>query len=149
MDNEWIGIAEISMRSTIAVAAGIGVAIVAVIGVRLAGSIGHVRTLAASLPPNAAGPTNEVARPAAPTRIQNAIAGFATTTPHTEQPARAQDDIEAASGDEQILRWLAADPEFQRAADELLRDPDPAARRESAEFLRQLGVEVTPSDVEF
>jgi hypothetical protein len=40
------------------------------------------------------------------------------------------------------LSALAADPDFQRAADELLRDADPAVQREAQEFLRDLGVSV-------
>jgi hypothetical protein len=99
-------------------------------------------------PSTAAPTTDEIDEPAAPTRLENALAGFATTARDTERRAPAQDDVVAASGDQQILRWLATDPEFQRAADELLRNPDPAARREAAEFLRQLGG-VTPSDVGF
>ena len=45
----------------------------------------------------------------------------------------------ADNGDEQIKAWLAADPEFQRAADELLNDPDPQVQAEARELLRQLG----------
>lgn len=41
--------------------------------------------------------------------------------------------------DEHIARALAANPEFQRAAEELLLDPDPEVRREARKLLRELG----------
>jgi hypothetical protein len=44
-----------------------------------------------------------------------------------------------AEGEGQIRQWLFADPEFMRAADELLHDADPQVRRAGAALLRELG----------
>lgn len=44
-----------------------------------------------------------------------------------------------SAGDQHIMRALVADPEFQRAAAELLQDPDPAVHAEARQLLHDLG----------
>jgi len=135
------------MRPLIVIAAGVGIGVVATLGTRLVGSIGHVTTIASALPKSSAGTGHEPAFPAAipATRLETAIAGFAAQI-DAEEPGLA--DAPASASDEQVMQWLAADPELQRAADELLRDPDPAVRRDARAFLREIGAAVPADDGE-
>jgi len=43
--------------------------------------------------------------------------------------------------DEHILRALAQDADFRRAADELLQDPDPQTQQEARHLLGEVGAE--------
>jgi hypothetical protein len=61
----------------------------------------------------------------------------------SERPAAsAEEPARETTGDPQIMRWLAEDAELARAADELLRDPDPAVQAEARAFLRAVGFDV-------
>lgn len=58
----------------------------------------------------------------------------------TVTPPEVSGPYEEAAGDENILRALTQDPDFQRAAAELLQDPDAAVRAEAEVLLRDLGL---------
>jgi hypothetical protein len=113
-----------------AVVAGIG-ALGTFAFVRLAGTLEQLHTI--DVAPASA---SDVAAP--PSR---AIAPQSSSEP----PAEIAEVPEIAapfadSGDEQIKAWLVADAEFQRAASELLNDPDPQVQEEVRALLRDLGV---------
>jgi len=130
------------VRFCLVIAAVIGVGILALIGVRVADSMDQIGTIVSSLPLRSESTRDEPARPDASTssRLEPVISDFAPA-PADVGITLADEAAAATLGDGQILRWLAADPEFQRAADELKRDPDPEVRREAAQFLSELGVD--------
>lgn len=77
----------------------------------------------------------EPSEPAVPApQTATSSATFAAESPAHE--ARVDDD----DGDEHIMRALAADAEFARAAALLLQDPDSAVRAEAQLLLRELGL---------
>ena len=136
------------MRPMIVIAASVGIGVVALIGTRLVGSISHVTTIASALPKSSVSTRHEPAFPAAvpATRLETAIAGFASAQIDAEELALVDEPTSAS--DEQVMRWLAADPELRRAADDLLRDPDPGVRREARAFLQEIGAAVPADDGE-
>lgn len=96
--------------------------------VRLAGTLEQLHSLdVAVAPARAVAPPGHAiaAQPASPSAEESAAA------------AAPADD-----GDHQIQTWLVADAEFQRAAAELLNDPDPHVQVEARALLRGLGADV-------
>jgi hypothetical protein len=122
--------------ATVIVLAGVAVALA-----RLGGTVGQLRALEYAPAPiaNAAGTSaapNDATQLqlAPPTPSSNAIVAPSTNA--------APDDaagFTAASGDEHLTRALAQNPDFARAAAELLQYPDSAVQAEARELLRQLG----------
>ena len=143
---------ELTMRVAIvsvAVLAGIGA--LAFVGLRLAGTFGQVGAMVRVQPVRAdvsaaradgdSAPRGETVERVAgehdlAVRDRNAAAASVGDAVPRDAPAAASPN----GGDEHILRMLAADPELARAADELLDDPDPRARQEAEQLLRDLGV---------
>jgi hypothetical protein len=112
-----------------AVVAGIG-ALGTFAFVRLAGTLEQLHAIDV-----APASTSDVASP--PSR---AIAPQSSSEPLAQIAEIAEVTASVADGgDEQIKAWLAADPEFQRAASELLNDPDPQVQEEARALLRDLG----------
>ena len=110
-----------------AVVAGIG-ALGTFAFVRLAGTLEQLHAIDV-----APASTSDLASP--PSR---AIAPQSSSEP--AELAVQETSVPAADGgDEQIKAWLAADPDFQRAATELLNDPDPQVREEARALVRDLG----------
>jgi hypothetical protein len=68
----------------------------------------------------------------------------AAATPQVPTERAPLDDVSGAHAilvsDRHILRALADDAEFKRAAAELLQDRDPAVRAEAEQLLRDLGL---------
>jgi len=110
---------------------------------RLAGSIAQLRAAVEVLPAGAAElPASAAREPASAVfAIEPRVGETAGVPTQTTEPAEPAVAV-AANGDERILRWLAAEPEFQRGAAELLNDPDLKTREEARAFLRELGVPV-------
>jgi hypothetical protein len=112
-----------------AVVAGIG-ALGTFAFVRLAGTLEQLHAIDVA-PASASGVASPPSRAIAPQS--------------SSEPAEIAEVAEVAapvadSGDEQIKAWLVADAEFQRAASELLNDPDPKVQEEARALLRDLGV---------
>lgn len=125
------------MRPLFVVGVLVALGVLAAVLARLGGALAQLRTLdvqatpvAAALPEDAAD-ASVLGEAPAPLVASEARADFGDE----ERPARV------ASGDAHIMRALAADPEFQRAAADLLHDPDPAAQAEARQLLRELGVD--------
>lgn len=111
----------------------------ALVASRLAGTFEQLRAVAEVQP---AAVTASAARPenAPAPRGEAMKRGAGVGEP---PPAELSADAHTPAGnggDEHLLRMLAADPEFARAADELLNDPDPQTRDEARQLLRDLGV---------
>ena len=132
------------MRPLIIAAAAV-VALSAVALGRLGQTLGQITAIEVPSPPAAlsavaeAG-TRELASDAAQSQL-------ATQTPAAdagnEPPVHSTNDEEpavaASSGDEHIMRALVQNPDFMRAAEELLQDPDPQTQQEARLLLRELG----------
>lgn len=124
------------MRLFVVASAVVAVGVLVATLARLGGTLAQVRALdlpavAAALPQQAASApvVFEPAAPAVPLAARAASAEFGGEG----APAGV------ASGDEHILRALTSDAEFQRAAAELLLEPDPAVQAEARQLLRELG----------
>jgi hypothetical protein len=115
----------------VSVAALAGLGALAFMGTRIAGAFGQLQAVAPAQ--TARGPSLPVGGASAAPPRRDEAAALAPETAEVAAPA-------ASGGDEHILRALAADPEFARAADELLNDPDPQTRAEARVLLRDLGV---------
>jgi hypothetical protein len=108
----------------------------ALVAVRVSGAVGQLEALGAvqreprSAKVEAASEAHDGER-----RALAMPPASAEATPPAPVPAPT------TGGDEHILRMLASDPEFARAADELLADPDPDTQREARQLLRDLGVQ--------
>ncbi len=135
------------MRPLIIVAAAV-VPLVAVAISRIGQTLGQLDAIEAPLPPAAADAAADA--PKLPSEL--ALPQLATPTAEpaaadlrNEPAACAADEIEpavaASNGGEHILRALAQDPDFMRAADELSQDPDPQTRQEARQLLRELGAD--------
>jgi hypothetical protein len=107
----------------------------ALVVARLAGTFEQLRAAARVQPAQVQG--EAVALVA---EVGDVAAPAASATPPTERSTEVYRPA-ASGGHEHILKMLAADPEFARAAAELLNDPDPQVRDEARLLLRNLGVE--------
>jgi hypothetical protein len=120
--------------------------VIALVGVavalaRFGGTVGQLRALEhAPAPIQSAAGTR--AAPSDATQLQPA-APAPSSSAIVAPPANAASDeaagFSAASGDEHLTRALAQNPDFARAAAELLQDPNPAVHAEARELLQQLG----------
>ena len=118
----------------VSVAALAGLGALALVGSRLAGAFEQLQAVAEVQPtPVAASAARPEIAPRGEAVELVAEAGGLAAPTTSEAPTDG--------GDEHILRMLAADPEFARAADELLNDPDPQTQEEARLLLRDLGVE--------
>jgi len=125
----------------IVTATALALAGVAVALARLGATVGQLRALEyAPAPIHSAAGTS--AAPGDGAQLQLA-APTPSSTAVVAPPANAAPDEAAAftavDGDEHITRELAQNPDFRRAAEELLQDPDSAVQAEARELLRQLG----------
>ncbi len=121
-------IGAVTMIALVAVAAALA---------RLGGTVGQLRALEVA-------PRSQVLDAAQPQLAAPISAPIsARDSDDEDQPpagiAADKDVARTAGGDEHITRWLAEDPEFARAAEELLQDPNPAVQLEARELLRELG----------
>jgi len=118
----------------VSVVALAGLGALALIVSRLAGTFEQLQAVARVQPAPAA---------ASAVRPENAPAPRGEAVERVAEVGEApptEPSADANGGDEHILRMLAADPEFARAADELLNDPDPQTQEEARLLLRDLGV---------
>jgi hypothetical protein len=124
--------------------AGLGALALALVVSRLAGAFEQLQSVAGVTPgrtlyvpaDGASAPAPDEAAPAMTETTD--VAGRAASV---EPPPEPSTEAPAASGDEHILRALAANPEFARAAEGLLNDADPQTRDEARQLLRDLGVQ--------
>ena len=139
------------MRSTLIVAAVVG-AFCALAWVWLGGAFGQLSLVVDSL--SSAGVAASAARdleaPSSDALEPQLDAPNLETVDQYAGPdaALAAGVLVADDGDEHIKQWLAADPEFQRAADELLHDPDPQVQQEARQLLLELGAPVPEASAE-
>jgi len=144
---------EFALRSVViaaAVVVGLGT-LGAFAFVRLGGALGQLQAIDVTLssareralPSSDAAPPrlDEASSATAAERGGEPLADARVTVEETHVPA-------AAGGDEHIKQWLASDPEFQRAANELLQDPDPQVQHEARRLLRELGASVPDPSAE-
>ena len=118
-----------------------GVGALVLLGARLAGAFEQLRAVAAVEPTTAAVSAARLESVAAPRGRELAAGAVVPAAPAEAAEPPPDTRAVAASGDAHILRMLAADPEFARAADELLNDPAVDAQ-EARQLLRDFGVHV-------
>jgi hypothetical protein len=136
------------LRPLIITAAGV-VALAAVALGRLGQTLGQITAIEVPSPPATFSAVDESGtRQVASDAVQSQLA---TLTPFAdvdadagnEPPVHSTNDeepaIAASSGDEHIMRALVQNPDFMRAAEELLQDPDPQTQQEARLLLRELG----------
>ena len=114
----------------VSVVALAGLGALAFVAARIAGAFGQLQAVAVVQPAHTPSLSAGGASMAGGAVVVNA-------EPPAEVPADAGTP-DGSGGDEHILRALAADPEFARAADELLNDPDPQTRADAQQLLRDL-----------
>jgi hypothetical protein len=147
-----------SVRSIVALFVVAGFGAVAAFGVvRLGGALEQLRALAARAEGSAVGAANAWGVNA----VDSANAVGSESAPGSARVAGSEpSDLPAQprggaapappepAADRHITQRLVSDPEFMRAADELLRDPDPHTQREARELLRALGATVAEAPVD-
>lgn len=125
------------MRPLVVLSAAIALGVLAAALARLGGTLTQLRALdlpatpVAAVLPDTAGDASEAHAPTAP--AADVVMNDAPVDSGNEQAAAS-----SASGDAHIMRALTQDPDFQRAAAELLQDPDPAVQAEARQLLRDL-----------
>ena len=125
--------------ASVATLAGVGALLLA--GARLVGAFEQLRAVAAVPPAPTVASARRAETAAAPRDREPVAEMSAAAAPVTVAEASTDARAAAASGDEHILRMLAADAEFARAAEQLLNDPD-VEPQEARQLLRDLGVNV-------
>jgi hypothetical protein len=123
------------MRIVVAI---IVVGCASLIGVRLVAALDELRAMVTAL-------SRGTAVPAPLELVASSIdspreMGTEGESPQPSHETSAVPSADVGSHDARIMGWLAQEPELERAASDLLNDPNPVVRREAAELLRALGV---------
>ena len=133
------------MRPAVTVITLTGVAALGAVAiVRLGGALEQLRAVDVPISTASSG---SMAPPgdAPPRSRERETSSTPALVPGLETPAEAtrvaQRASTAAAGgsDEHIKQWLAADPEFQRAAADLLNEADAQVQQEARQLLREIG----------
>jgi hypothetical protein len=139
------------MRPALTVTTLIGIAALGAVAiVRLGGALQQLRAVDVPIS-SASSRSTPSSGDAPPTSREWQTSSMPALEPGLVTPAEATRDAQKASvaaagdSDEHIKQWLAADPEFQRAAADLLNEPDRQVQQEARQLLRELGAS-SPDD---